>query len=342
MTKIDLYEGSDRNLARILQNKVVSLRLGFVCTSTLEFEAEPENYKILSEKFPCLNPDNFGRMCMIRKVGQVLKFKLRGNMRVIKDRLQEMLSKLQKSNDNALLTCDVKKMNQEAKQMLLLKLIGDYTTRIKEHLQGNEFEMNAKLKGAALINDILDKKFKNRVTDLKVMDCIQLKDIYMTIMNTNGFQTSLFVSQRAFELLITFMIKKLLPLSLDCLSLVFDQLKNIFGTVWIGDENHFYNLRNEITSVVFELMAKKAGPARLMIEQFFEIETGYINTKHPDFLLSAKESIKTSIKECKGKKTGNSNRFQEDQDLGSGYYEESNQPVGEVIFLKVIDCYTCM
>lgn len=330
MTKIDLYEGSDKNISKILQNKIVSLRLGFVCTSTLNFEKEPENFKVLSEKFPSINSSNFGRSCMIDKVGQVLRFKLRGNLRLIKDRLQQMLYKLQKSSDNALLTCDVKKMNKDAKKMLLLKLIGDYTNRIKEHLQGNEFEMDARLKGAALINDILDKKFKQKVTELQVTDCIQLKDIYMTIMNTNGFQTSLFVSQRAFELLITFMIKKLLPMSLECLALVFDELKSIFESVWIGGDNHFYNLRNEMTSVVLELMEIKSAPAKNMIEQFFEIETGYINTKHPDFLMSAKESIKSSLKENKAKKMNKINRFQEDNHIQSGVNEESNIPLEKV------------
>lgn len=329
MTKIDLYEGSDRNLGRILGNEIVNLKLGFVCTSTLDFEDDRAKVAALKDKLQSLDGANFGRECLVRKLEQVLVSKMTSNFGKIKIFLSEELSRLEKQNTDSLLCSNVESLNVESKSVLLLKLINLYTEKVKKHLRGNFFQIDQELKGAAVINEILDKKFKLKVAQVQVEDSISLKDIYMTIMNTNGFQSSLFVSQRAFEILTSHMIQKLLPISVECLDLVWRELHKIFESVWIGEKEYFFNLRREILASMDSLIQERMHPARVMIEQFFEIETGYINTKHPDFLLSAKESIMSSVKESQKKRAkGKKSVYNEDlQRFGSDAQAQPQEDV---------------
>ncbi len=44
-------------------------------------------------------------------------------------------------------------------------------------------------------------------------------------------------------------------------------------------------------NVIEDLIKERLIPTKEFIHQFFEIETGYINTRHPDFLDSATRSI---------------------------------------------------
>lgn len=310
MTKIDLYEGSTENLSRILSNEVVKLRLGFVCTSTLDFEEDASLVNGLKDKLGCLDQSNFGRKCLVNKLEQVLLMKMSANLQKIKMFLSEELAEIEKQSMDTLICSNVKTMNSDSKSMLLLKLINTYTDRVKQHLRGNHFEIDQELRGEAVINDILDRKFKQQVAMVQVEQSINYRNIYMTIMNTNGFQSSLFVSQKAFEILVRHLIKKLLPLSIECLNLVWTELKRVFESVWIGDPDYFFNLRREILATIDALIFERMLPAKTMIEQFFEIEAGHINTKHPDFLLTAKESIMHSVKESRKRSRST---YQEDQ-----------------------------
>lgn len=312
MTKIDLYEGSNQNLSRILNNEIVKLRLGFVCTSTLDFEEDSSLMSALHEKLTCLDEGNFGRRCLVDKLEQVLLMKMSSNIQKIKIFLSEEQAEMEKKSVDRLICSNVKTMNADSKSMLLLNLINTYTGRVKQHLRGNHFEIDQELRGEAVINDILDRKFKQQIALVQVEQCINYKNIYMTIMNTNGFQSSLFVSQKAFEILIRHMIKKLLPLSVDCLNLVWAELKRVFESVWIGDPDYFFNLRREILATIDALIFERMLPAKNMIEQFFEIEAGHINTKHPDFLLTAKESIMHSVKQSRKRGSGPRGGYQED------------------------------
>jgi hypothetical protein len=294
MTKIDLYEGSNNNLNKILSNQIIKLKMGFVCTSTFEFESDTKKVQELQEKLSCLNLTNFGRKALIQKLEKVISHKMKSCLFETKSKLEHKLNELKNANEQSDLFLKTLSMSKETKLMYLLNLINSYTQKVKQFLEGNLFGMNPSLKGAALINEILDKELKEKVMAIKVQDKISLEFIYITILNTNGFKSSLFVSQKAFEILIVHMIKSLIPITLNCLKKVIQELLNVFETVWIGDDSFFPNFRVQIIAVIENLISQNGDPTKNMIEQFFEVETGFINTKHPDFLMLAKESFSTT------------------------------------------------
>jgi len=54
--------------------------------------------------------------------------------------------------------------------------------------------------------------------------------------------------------------------------------------VSISEIERFENLRNSIFEVMEEVLNKCLQPTNMMIRNLIEIEMGYVNVNHPDFL----------------------------------------------------------
>ena len=79
--------------------------------------------------------------------------------------------------------------------------------------------------------------------------------------------------------------------SLECSLLVHEELKKIIYQVKLSELRRFSHLESQIKSIIEKLLAKLIVPTNEMIKNLFEVERGYINTRHPDFIIGAKESI---------------------------------------------------
>lgn len=187
-------------------------------------------------------------------------------------------------------------MDLNGKGFLILNMINKFTTKSKDFFQGTFFEVGMKMQGAALINDIIDQRFRKEIQNMEITELLTEDDIYIAVKNTNGFKPSLFVSQNAFETLSKHMIYKLRPVSLDCADSVAAELKNLFHKVEVIELESFTIFKTAILNIVDNLIGSRLIPAKEFINQFFEIEAGFINSKHPDFVSSATNSIKESVK----------------------------------------------
>lgn len=191
---------------------------------------------------------------------------------------------------------NLKDMDSTGKGLLVLSMINKYTSRAKEYFQGSYFEVGMRMQGAALINEIIDSHFKKEIMGMEVAEILTEEDIFIAVKNTNGFKPSLFVSQNAFETLSRHMIHKLKPVSLDCAESVASELTNLFHKIEVTELESFGNFKSAILTIIDKLIQDRLSPTKEFINQFFEIEAGFINSKHPDFVASATTSINQSIK----------------------------------------------
>lgn len=76
----------------------------------------------------------------------------------------------------------------------VLALINIYVSKIKQVMIGESFELGQGIQGAALINEIIEQKFRLEVLATEVDQIISSQDIHSAIKNSNGFRPSLFVS----------------------------------------------------------------------------------------------------------------------------------------------------
>ena len=289
VTKIDLYEGSNKQLEKLLNNEVVALKQGFVFTFLASLERLSSRKDQLLAKFPAIKEEqHFGRKTLLKKLSSLLSQQAKAAIPAIRDNIQSSVNRLEKD----LSVFQASNLIRDSdRRMVLLEFIKSYVTKASEFLFGKTFEVGMTLQGAAIINDIIEEKFRKEVSLLNVNDALQDNDILMAIKNINGFQPSLFISQKAFETLTIHLINKLLPISLECADDVAHELVSLFKKIENQQRSPFPVLNKEIQLVIEKLIQGKLEPTKEFISNFFEVESGFINTKHPDFLHNATESI---------------------------------------------------
>lgn len=62
------------------------------------------------------------------------------------------------------------------------------------------------------------------------------------------------------------------------------ELKSITSKIKIPEFDVLNNARNAVLQIMSDILTKCNNPTQLMLQNIFRIETGYINTKHPEFI----------------------------------------------------------
>lgn len=276
------------------------MKLGFVAISNMDISVENtenDQVKEFLDKYPVFADfNNIGREVLLEKLGDLLAYKIRNHIPQLRVNLHKLYKGLEHKCQSMFISKKMSSMDINGKGLYLLSLINKFVVKAKNFLEGNYFEIGIGLQGAALINQIIDKNFRKEIMNTNVLEMVSEEDIYNAVKNSNGFKQSLFVSQNAFETLAKHMIVKLKPVSLDCAESVAQELAFLFQKVRVEEIEPFMELKKNIDTIIGDLIATRLIPTKHFIESFFEIESGHVNTRHPDFLSSATDSIKNSHK----------------------------------------------
>ena len=290
---MDLFDGTNKYLKDLFSNKIVELNLGFLVIS----HGDSANSEII-EKYPVLKEyNNIGKEVLLSRMGDLLAYKIRNHIPQLRLNLHKLYKDLERKHQSILLSQSLSTLDPNGKGVYLLSLINKFVVKAKDFLEGNYFEIGMGLQGAALINQIIDASFRKEIMNTNVLDMVNEEDVYNAVKNSNGFKQSLFVSQNAFETLAKHMIVKLKPVSLDCAESVAQELAILFQKVKVEEIEPFPELKGSINTIIGDLIHSRLAPTKTFIENFFEIEVGHINTRHPDFLSAATDSIVSSTAE---------------------------------------------
>lgn len=71
---------------------------------------------------------------------------------------------------------------------------------------------------------------------------------------------------------------------MQCVQLVFEELKKIVNDIEIPEFRRFKNLRSRFVNIMYTLLSKSLQPTNQMIKNLVVIQDSYINTYHPDFM----------------------------------------------------------
>ena len=99
-----------------------------------------------------------------------------------------------------------------------------------------------------------------------------------------GTRPSLFVPEIAFEMLVKRQIGLLRDLCLRVVDLSYDELANTISVTCTRHFERFDNLKSAAMTSGINLLSERLPPTRHMVENLLNIEQGYINTNHPDFM----------------------------------------------------------
>lgn len=182
-------------------------------------------------------------------------------------------------------------MRADDKRLFFLKTLNGFVRKAKDFLTGRVFEVGMSLQGAAIINALIEERFRHNISQMSIEEMYPDEDLLVAVKNANGFRPAIYVCQDAFETLTAHAIRKLLPDSLDFADEVAGELSSLFANVVAEQLRLLPLLRREVDVIISRLIARRLKPAKEFIKAFFEVESGFINIKHPDFIEAAREAM---------------------------------------------------
>ncbi|CAD8126124.1 unnamed protein product [Paramecium sonneborni] len=174
---------------------------------------------------------------------------------------------------------------KENKNLLVLTLISKFSNSYKDMLEGRCLDITSKeLIGGSRIIYVFNDNFRKTIQKMNPFDILSDDEIRTAIKNANGIRPSLFVPEGAFELLVRQQISRLRMPSIECSHIVFEELRRVINQISIPEIERFDTLANRISEVIENLLNKCLRQTEEIISNLIDIELGYINTSHPDFV----------------------------------------------------------
>ncbi|KAL7720821.1 dynamin [Entamoeba marina] len=139
------------------------------------------------------------------------------------------------------------------------------------------------LLGGAKLFDIFEKVYRPIITELDLIKEISDEDIKTAIKNAQGTQSSLFIPQGAFELLVRQQIVRFSESSHKCVNDIQKEVSKIFSFVAAETVVRYSKLRDAIVDESDKVLQRNLQRTHETVQNLIDIEESYINTVHPDF-----------------------------------------------------------
>lgn len=283
LTKIDLMDaGTD--IVDILAGRVLSLKLGFipvvnrgqkdVKSKKKISEALLDEYKFFeSHKSYNKNKDYCGTGYLRTKLTNILYEHIRQTLPELQERVNLLLTRTQSELE------ELGAFNLSPKEHVL-RTINEITKKFADLLSGT-VERGEELCGGARLSYTLHQSFSAFINGLSALQSVKNEHIRTVLLNASGSSSTLFFSQRAFEMLARQSVSVFKPHVLKLVTVVFTELvRMMHGTV----NTRFPKLNEKISTALISLFKKNCERTNLLVGAFLEWNTEYISTRHPDFV----------------------------------------------------------
>ncbi|WFD19668.1 dynamin GTPase [Malassezia caprae] len=292
LTKLDLMDQGTHAL-EILSGRMYPLRLGFVgvvnrsqqdINSNLPMaEARRAEEEFFRQHLAYRNiAHKCGTKYLAKTLNQVLMAHIRDRLPDMKARLNSLMGQAQQELASF---GDTTFMGDQHRGTLILKYMTQFAKDFVSSIDGTSFDISTKeLCGGARVYYIFQDVFGQALNSINPIQNLTVHDIRTAIRNSTGPRPSLFVPEAAFELLIKPQIKLLLPPSLRCVELVYEELMKMCHTCTSQELQRFPRLHAQIIEVVSDLLRERLGPTSEYVQSLIEIQSAYINTNHPAFV----------------------------------------------------------
>merc|ERR1719245_1890822 len=138
--------------------------------------------------------------------------------------------------------------------------------------------------GGARILYIFRTEFIANLSRIKPFDGLSDDFILNSMRNASGIRSSLFIPEMCFENLVKMQIEKLRRPCMQCVDLVFAELKRIGAQSETTEIARFSKFRKALNDCVMSMLKRHLEPCRKFVNEVIDIELAYVNTNHPDFI----------------------------------------------------------
>lgn len=288
ISKLDLMDaGTDAY--DVLCGRVIPVKLGIVGVvnrsqkHTMEKksieDALKDEEKFFQTKYPELAHQN-GTAYLAKTLQHELMHHIRNCLPELRSRVRQLISQCEETD---------RKYGKEPrdKAFTMLKLIERFSSCFCAAIEGRSTsdKLESELCGGAKIASIFKNTFANELNSIYFLEDLTQAEISLAIRNATGIKPNLYVPERAFHKLVKPLIGKLLKPSLNCLSEIHREMKNIAQNCdeeMKEDFQQFPKLHEQIVKVTNELLTVRKTPTTECLEMLLDIEKSYINTEHPD------------------------------------------------------------
>ena len=305
-TKMDLVDDPN-NVKRSFEGKAYPLKHGYygvVCRSQGDINSrmiidkalEKESQYFQTSEFFAGFRNNCGTANLILKINKTLLLKIKETLPFIKSTLQLQIRQKEDSFQN------FRKVNElhksQAYSALLLNLVNNFVTTMSSTLKGGSanLKIKDKLFGGAKVTLIFEEEFRRKLFDYNIFENVKDDEIYWMIKNSSGLQQNTGFNNESFETLVKRQILELKNSCVQCLLSVSEEIRNIVKDIIFDMKEFevFERAGKEIIQASDELMVKYQNDARLAIDVYFRVQSGYVNQKHPTFAKSKALILKGS------------------------------------------------
>jgi dynamin 1-like protein len=299
--QVDIMDrGTD--VVDILSNKVIPLRRGYVAVvnrsqADIQQRVSVREGLRREEQYFLTHPTYKGIIgrCGTANLAKILNQML---MKHVKDVLPEIKAKIsdmiiETDNNLAALGDGLEALSGDRLGAHLLQLISKFSTQFVNILEvrSNMTAVNiTEVFGGARITYIFKEVFGKKLTGIPALEGITDDDIRTTIANSNGLRPAMMMHELAFDLIVRKQIKRLEAPCLQCVELVFDEMLRMTEQSTSEEIKRFPVLCDRMREVVYTHLRRLLPPAQTMISNLIQVELGYLNTSHPDFL-NGKQAI---------------------------------------------------
>lgn len=306
LTKLDCL-GAGEDAVEVLEGRVLPLRLGYVgvmCRSQADItrNVKVEQHLIKENEFFSNHPayknikEKLGTPFLSQRLNTLLINHICEKVPKLKQQISHLLAK----KEEELKRYGEPVIGREAQMMLLLSFLQRFARVYCDSIEGRSVnKITDELRGGARIKYIFNELYRKAMSNIDPFQDLTDQDIRTAIMNAAGPRGTLFVPELAFELLVKNQIEKLRLPSLNCIQMVFEELKSLVKALEMDELNRFENMREAIVDVVTGVLVDSLVPTQDMVRNLIDIELSFINTQHPDFI-SASSALQEAQVEFDG------------------------------------------
>jgi len=291
ITKLDLMdEGTDARA--ILENKLLPLRRGYIGIvnrsqkdimgkKDIVAALQAERRFFLGHAAYRHMADKMGTSYLQKVLNQQLTGHIKNTLPRLRNKLQKQAKEMEKEVANYK---DYDPNDPSMKTKTMLKMVQTFVDTFNKLIEGIGAGLDQKeLSGGAKMNTIFYHTFPTALTKVGVDERTLRKEIALVIRNINAVRTGLFTPDQAFEQVVRGQIRKIEIPAKQCVDLVSTEITNVL-TKCSEIMNTYPMLREETDRIVVEYLREQELKTKDMMELFIQVQDGYINTNHPDFI----------------------------------------------------------
>ncbi|ADM12492.1 dynamin-like vacuolar protein sorting protein [Encephalitozoon intestinalis ATCC 50506] len=288
LTKVDLMD-SGTDVVDILAGRIICLRLGFVPVvnrsqqdiernKSIQQALKDEEVFFLSHESYKRNRAYCGTGYLITKLHNILHEHIKQCLPELQERINSGMIDAQNNLRDLGNICLSPKEN-------VMRIINTVSKRFSDILSGNIESKGNELMGGARLNYAFNHHFSKFINRLGALDNIHDEQIRALLYNSSGSSSVLLFGHVAFEKLARVSVESFKLHSLKLVSIVFSELvRMIKHIVDVSTASRYPVLGERIIACAIGMFKERCDATHKLVESFVDWNTGYISTRHPDFI----------------------------------------------------------